>query len=798
MSNSNEIRQATERAPQGDGLRKTARAGYQAATVQAPNKKKTPDWEGFLSTASNLYGKVKKEKDERSVRRGNQIIAELTPDERADAIERGELLYQDDANAMKHLNRMVGKERAQEEDLSLQRLIRNGDYTTREEVDAHMAEQYTAAKAKGAALMGVDENDPDYTAGFNENLNPRRVAIYESLDQHESGRLESQALLSTSKHVSQIINDPVIISDPDNAVSLAAHMQQQRDNGTIPRNTVFREVLVDSVKQIASTAGSTEFLARYGNQEVQIDGIQLPLRDLIGADQFDNYILQSETSTRSKDLASNQERQHQLNDIDILVRNGHYEQADARLSNLEAADRKRYPSDQLTEGKQELINARLQLNQAHGVQTQVQRNALVKEETVAKGYNTVMKAMVAREGGDYGVSTDANVLGLQHPDEVNTMVAAEQLRLINENDSLSDKQKVAERLRVAALTHMGSPLREAIQENSELMRQEVQAAVVSDDTDIDWKEDMQGFQGLHAQWKENKHAFAMIDPEGAAVFEMVGNLDLASVKGIQTYVRAQRSITNMSPELQHAERAQFEEAFQSSDYKHLAQMSGKDHDTLYLHYQAQLHMKVNPTTAAEVAFKQWSENNVPVVGQNAMESNGRLSKALLTLDPTNPDSHKQGLEAVQDTLNTIIDNNPNLDGSLWTVQEGANDTVMFLHQGSDPYFMPMSTLREAHITELQQQATESQLEARKVFNERKEQDAVNAKRNAEKDSYEPELQPKLFEGKAKFTTSTYKDGKNPADVKRDVGKLNKTIGAKKSRKSKAKRGKGGRVKSQRN
>lgn len=851
-----EIMQATQRKPQSQ-LNKTGRAGYQAATIEAPNRPNKPDWDGFVKAATGLYGGAMKAKDDRSKERANQIIAELTPDERSEAIDKGLLLYSDDKKAMSYLRQMVGQQEAQVQDLNLQRLIRDGRYTTREEVDAHKAEFYTAAKADMAAKLGVNENDPDFMAGFNSNIGQRSVALYETLDQTESGRLETQAVMAVQKLNSQIIRDPAVIADPKNAMAHAAKIQAMYMEGTIARSNTLKEVIVNSVGQLAEGTNATDYLNAFGDSEVVLEGVQIKIRDVLGEAAFTSAITKSEESTIRKNTASNFERQERMSRASLMGDNGDYAGAYKLIEEIGRQLQITQPSDIWTPEKQQVQDLKMRVSTQQGTVTTASKNAAVKEGTIQNEAMAYLAAVQQRKSGGIGVLLDPSKMGFEYPKEAEQAAVKMMTQFINENDRLDDAGKRKATMDFIVGTNEGSVAREGLKSDGVVAMQELSYAVLGDDADINYEEAFPTMRGLYEVWKDNKQAFSMVDPAMATEFEMMGRLDLAGAKGLETLVKAKRQMANTDEQTVGVQREQFLSTLQSNEFKSNAEVSGKDFETALTIYRAQLSMKVNPTTAAKVAMEWISNNTEQIMGEGAFKSNGRVSKSFMMLDASDPDSYKEGQKAITEGLNSLTSYYPELDSTLWTVQEGANDMIVYQHLSGKAMLMPMGGIRSKYMNDKVEAAELAQQAARDKFTERQEEAATNTERNKNKERYEPEMFPDIFEGKAKITTSTYRDGKSPAEVERDVQKLNqkvqklkdsvnfttwrdgkdsaavardinklnqldlvtfttwrdglspeenellmyelnKSVGVKNQRKPKAQRGKGGRVKSQRN
>ena len=235
-----------------------------------------------------------------------------------------------------HLYRLVGEQAAQTEDLALQRLIHNGAIKTREDADAYMAEDYNKSFKKTASDLGIKETNAEIVEGFNSNISRRRLAIYETLDQHQSKELQDTSKILVRSQFNQITEDPTVVGNAKYAPALMGLVDKHVREGTIPTSADQSEVLIMLMTDIAAKPDSAALLVAFGDQQFNMNGIQVKVKDLMSTDQYDNLILASETNS----LAKRQDRQTQfterLSRIDSIASGGDIPTARAGLTTLRA------------------------------------------------------------------------------------------------------------------------------------------------------------------------------------------------------------------------------------------------------------------------------------------------------------------------------------------------------------------------------------------------------------------------------------------------------------------------------
>lgn len=707
----NPIEQATQGLQRKEGLHDTGRANYQAANIEAPRAKPQPDWAGFIKSATNLYGGYKAETEDRSKRRAEQIISELTTDERREAIANGKLLYQDDAKAMKHLRSLVGQQQAQSLDISLQRRVRNGELKTRAEIDDQFTAKYSEEIPKIAESLGVSPTDPDLLAGFHNNAATRRVAMYETVDQVESGRLEAEAVIAVRNQIGQIIKDPMVFRDPErNVPAVLSVIRNHYANGTIPKASVLRETIGDMMSQLSENAGSTEFVKQMGDQEINMSGEMYAIKDILGQSRFDTLVLNADTNTLAKNNAATEEYVSQLNNIKLLGLSGKHEEAYRALNAVSDALAIAQPSDQTTAAKQQLIASRLQLDDmvqkaSMGNATKIANEA--QDQEVANEMERGLQAIL--NGNNVTATIDAKLITGSRAKEADILFANRKQQAVENavaNGLITEEEGIRELMAITALMPEDSVMRERLKGNMTRAQQELNSMVLRDDTEIS-PESFKTLAAMQTYWKANKAEFGMMNPELAGQLAVIEMLNTTSTDGVGVLVNSMRVDKDMEPSARQIMRDQYDKTLKSSTFIKLGQGSKNLTDSAYILYKAQINQRFNPKDAAATVHSFLKENTVHIQRSDT-SIEGVLSKQFLMVDRSDADSYKEGERIVGNYSKVVREAHPELSGDGWSVYQGANDVLVWQHVLSDEiYNKPMADIRREYSVEQQLKAQEA-------------------------------------------------------------------------------------------
>lgn len=741
----NDIYKNTERVrslPE-EGLHTTARAGLRQANVEMPHRKPKPDWSGFLKAGADLYSDYKKAVESRADQRSDQVIGELTPDERREAISQGLLLYQDDKAAMKALRRKVGQMDALKEDMLTSDLIKRGKIRTPEDLDNHMAERYRAALQTVADTVGVGSTDPDLLEGWNNNIVQRKVALAETLQQTESNRLETIAVTTATDEALRIFTSPEVMANPEMAQVAVRYMQASYDKGELPTPEAFTKTLKSSLSEVASKPNSTEALMAMRKSPIRMHGREMPLEAIIGPEQFDNLILKSENSTLEKQNFVGEELAGMASSIENLALSGKFGEAYVALDQMSAYVASTQPSDFTTAYKQQVNQMRATVARAETMELMETRSARDKELKISQEEFEFGRIMQARMAGQL-ISTDPkNHPEFQYPEEVEKRYYANKIQKINqavESGVMDEATAASTIMRLVNMSHADSPARAAINDEIATANNQLNAAAVRSDDEINYDEDFNSLKKLKYMYEADPLSFTQLSPELAGTMNLISTLERLGVNGIEAVVHSTRDEMNQDEETKRLERTEWANNSRSTVYADLLQGDHALNEAAFTFYKSIKSSTRNPNQAADLALKMVRENIEEIRlneteavisdsgsssswrGSNRRHIAGMLPKTLIQLDKGNPNSVEAGRKAITEIADNTVKENVGLGRTGWTVQGlPQRDQVMVRHATGAAYFIDMSDLRENYRKQAQEASQKAHDKAVKELNKTREQ-----------------------------------------------------------------------------
>lgn len=704
------IMRGTERVPaaRGGALKNTGRGNYRMANIEAPQAKQKPNWAGLVEAGAKLYGAHSEFADERGKKRSEQILAELTTDERRQAIQDGRLLYQDDTYAMKHLKIAVGRQAAMEKDIETQRMIQQGTkgLRTKEEIDQYLAEDYHRAKAIVASDLNVSEDDPDLLAGWNDNYQRRAIALRESFDQVESKRFVDKAVMSSTAEAVSMFKDPTVLAEPELAGTVIQYMQNKYAQGTIPTPEAYSMILKQSLQGVAASPNSTQTLLYLADEPVEIHGAQVTLRQFMGEAEYDNLIMESENSTLTKQHSVRSELGGFEAGIRAQITMGNFDEADRMVDDLDTRNAGLQGSDLASQFKDQIISLRSSVTQARAQALASQRAGLEKQNVISSEVEQWRRLFTARSQGAM-ISLDPSAQGdMQYANESYKAFFSQTSERADEmlaSGRITPELHASIQMETAALSPEDSPARKAITENVTLAKSQLAAMAVLDDDKIDFEKDFEVFNRLGLMFNANPIEFAAIAPELAGQVQVAAKINSLGLDGNKALLDAYRANKDMDDAQRQLKRQEWMDRTISSNFRSLAQVDKGLMDAGYTIYQALTANNINPSEAADAAHEIISENVAFIsmdkssgVAGDRMKR-GAISKKRLMTNPSNPDSWRTGQELVEKTFQGFVSENKGLTKHGWSIHQMPQDPDMLVIKhisGINPRLIKLSEVRE--------------------------------------------------------------------------------------------------------
>uniref|UniRef100_UPI0026020421 hypothetical protein n=1 Tax=Pseudomonas sp. TaxID=306 RepID=UPI0026020421 len=266
----------------------TATQQFKASVQHAPQR--DTSWADgmakFAKGAQDAYGTYEQRQQALADERSNEIIRKLSPEQRREARANGTLLYQDDKSVMELLSFKTGRNAAYEVDAEMKNDL--AQYRTREEFDEARQARMTQKAKNYADAAGVNESDPFYQQGFNDNIVNRNAALYDSHAQFLSKQLSAQSVLEARNDISPMMDDISIMKDPAAGKMFVSYLNNGLSSGEIPTD----QEAIDTLTMLSNDAVHKEhglnLLETMGEQELNVLGGKRKIKDILGPEVYEN------------------------------------------------------------------------------------------------------------------------------------------------------------------------------------------------------------------------------------------------------------------------------------------------------------------------------------------------------------------------------------------------------------------------------------------------------------------------------------------------------------------------------
>ncbi len=264
-------------------LRELQGANYKAAAVQVTRKEQTDYAGGFNQIAANItqaYGMY----DERRRREGDEkrneiLLKNLKPEELGQLRRDGTLLYQDDPYAMKSLEKELGRMEAFNVDATIQQRVANGDYKTRDEMEADRSALMEMSRKNMAQAYGMPEEGTEYfTKGYAENMVDRNMALYGSFSKKMDETLRSESRVATRNNISA-----VALSDQTSGADVLTVVNRAREDGLIRNDSEYLDHMTKAMSDVVTRPNGYNKVMEMMDAKIKLmDGTETTMRVHLG------------------------------------------------------------------------------------------------------------------------------------------------------------------------------------------------------------------------------------------------------------------------------------------------------------------------------------------------------------------------------------------------------------------------------------------------------------------------------------------------------------------------------------
>lgn len=345
-------------------LRETGRLGYRAVTHQAEGVDTSlgQAFQNFGAQSARLYGahqqKQKLLEDERKKladERSNEILRKLTPEQRREAFANGTLLYQDDPYAMEALRFKSGRNAAFEVETEIKNKVAMGEFKNADDLKEWRKTRLEDKARAYAEAVGISHADMDYQRGFNADIVQRDAAIYDFHAQKLSEQTLAIAQMETTSDLGSLFADEGWLRSPDSPAQFAAYFNQGLATGAIPTEGMAVASIQKAFADNAAQPGADAFMQSIGEQEVQLYGRTMKVRDIVGPEVLENYQVKAGEAAFKRNRLLTQEFTFGLQNATAQP-DPH--EGLALLSQMQAALYRQQPSDMVTSQSSQLDAAR--------------------------------------------------------------------------------------------------------------------------------------------------------------------------------------------------------------------------------------------------------------------------------------------------------------------------------------------------------------------------------------------------------------------------------------------------------
>ena len=287
-----------------------AGANYQAAQVGTPNNVKSgllDSLENFGKSAGAAFGRYEDEQEKAGKQQAEWLtkFARENPEEYRKAFNDGTLRYQDNKFAMQFMRENMGSNSSFRADAEIQQRIKDGKYGSfSKEDEAQMNKDKMELRKtfaeQDAKLYGIDTSDEHFQFGLASNIQQREISTNDVWDSHKAQFNENAAIVNAKQTLSGSLHGLDATNGEQYATNVTGYLEQTRQ-GALLNDKQRESVLLDSVKNTSNHPQGGAALVSLGEQEVELYGKRVKVKDYVGKEQWDSYLANANQSLMTQD-----------------------------------------------------------------------------------------------------------------------------------------------------------------------------------------------------------------------------------------------------------------------------------------------------------------------------------------------------------------------------------------------------------------------------------------------------------------------------------------------------------------
>ncbi|WYW04388.1 internal virion protein [Pseudomonas phage vB_PpuP-Kurepalu-2] len=666
-----------ERAVDGAQMQSSGRLNSSTATVQfQASAQRGPvgsngfadAMSNFVKAGSNAYGAYKDQAQKTADARSNEIIRKLTPDQRREAISAGTLLYQDDPDAMNALRYKTGRTAAYDVEDEIQQKIQNGEFDgkDRDYLDKYRQQRLTDAAKTYAESAGINESDPEYQRGYNEDIVHRNASIFDLHGQRRSKWFQSQTAVNTRGDLSPLLDDPEVMNTPSGGEHIANYFNHAIGTNQLPTDQAVMTSLTQLVNDAQNKTGGGNLIQSLRGQTINVLGGPRKVEDLLGADVMDNAIVKSNENEYKKN--SERTRTFSLG-VTQAINQDDAATGWTMLQKLRDTNSWVQQGDEMTPQKQMLIQAEQHLMTRVREDSQRRAEGIKKSAQADNRMDVLEQAYARRIAGenvpvgpkDQAVSDDTG----EFKDSDGPTFAARTMDRIN-NSGLSDDKKDQMRAQYLNADYEGGPFQTYYKTLITDAQREWANSVRSGEPG-----DMPRLAELQRAFATNENTIGAVFPEQADFLQQLKDLSSGAVTP-EVLIDAQRSKKGLSQDEKKYRDEQWSALTNDSANKDLSSIPGPMQRLARTVYDGFIERTGNPDLA-KTKLTEWLNTNTVGFSEKGDESAyiGRLDKRTLMASPQDVNSWKDGKDIVERTMAGLLET-PEWAGASASVSSDTN------------------------------------------------------------------------------------------------------------------------------
>lgn len=633
----------------------TATVNFQASRQQGQigNNGFAESMANFVKSGTNAYGDYQEQQRKAADERSNEIIRKLTPEQRREAIANGTLLYQDDPDAMNMLRQKSGRSAAYDVEDEINSKIQNGEFDDKDRkyVEEYRQTRLSAAAKAYAESAGIDENDPEYQAGYNADIVQRNAGIFDAHAQRRSKWFQAQAAVNTRGDLAPLLDDPNVMQSPSGGGVIAGYFNNGMKTGQFPSDRQAIDSLTMLVKEAQNKPGGANLLKSLAEQELHVLGGARKVKDIMDPDVYQAAIVKAQVNEYQQN--AEQTRTFELN-ITTALNQDNPSDGWTQLQKIREANQWVQNSTEMTPQKSALINAEQALIAKVRQQSAESAENLVKSAQQDNRVSIIKQQIQARtENKQVLIDPKMQEVTSETGEFKQSDLATAASQMIEDLDrsSLPDAKK--DQMKAAWLR--------ADIENGPFVQR---TKTLITDAQREWEMAVRtGEPGDFSRINELQRAYAAdpatvgaVFPDQADFLEQVKDMAEAGVDP-QVLIDAQRSKKGISQDEQKLRNEKWAEIMNDTSNKDLSAIPGPLQRIARSLFDGYNERSGNPDLA-KAKLTDWLNKNTVAFSEPSDDSayRGRLSKKDLMADPDDVNSWESGKAIVEDTVKGLSEN----------------------------------------------------------------------------------------------------------------------------------------------